>query len=747
MTMRRSYSFNALLCLLVILLAYQPALSDFKTIKVGNFRAMVLDTGDEGEGSWGWGMSPYYFDGFSELGMFSSKATFLGCKNWTDTLGIKHDYWVSGHGQWETDRDRVVIPLRDALDVSIYMYRRYQSPTIEVDGLRLDDPFPFGESEAVNPNIPGTADIMLESWFTTNMGITVHQRVFAFSQKYHDDYQIFEWTFKNTGNVNANPVAELSDTLHNVYFFRQIRPFEEPKGWMSSYGEMPGDSLRIIYGYPARLAETEWDTFGDVDPDETGYINHPFFMGEAILHADKSLIDRNDDENQPVTTGYYDCDFDYVVWHSENLDAVAKEELYLIMQDGFSWFHEEEEDIVGAKPGHHAVRYDERGYMYPSDSDWYGWTLSGFYGIGPYTLAPNDSFTVVWAQVAGMISPEVAYDVGTAWKAGTAEPPPGMAIGDDNLPPQYQDFPELYDEDENNWAKDCWVMTGKDSLFANARAAQWAWDNSLNVPMPPPAPSIKVTSLTDRIRIEWGADIGPSYSEDAADFAGYRVYRAEGSWYTHVPEEATDLVGEWEMIFECGAGTANALTRSYDDDNSTPVGGPVRGRHYYYYVTAFDDGTENTGGVWGHAGESLESGRYLNMTNAPASLKREAGRSLKDIVVVPNPFNISAAELQFGAEDPLNQIMFYGLPFACTIKIYTESGDLVKTIDHYGSGDEPWGVLQLPASHMTTNTGQRVVSGLYIAYIEVTEDYDDPETDQRLYSKGDNTIVKFLIVR
>ena len=34
-----------------------------------------------------------------------------------------------------------------------------------------------------------------------------------------------------------------------------------------------------------------------------------------------------------------------------------------------------------------------------------------------------------------------------------------------NLPPPWKKFPELYENDENNWAKDCWIATGKDSLF------------------------------------------------------------------------------------------------------------------------------------------------------------------------------------------------------------------------------------------------------------------------------------------
>jgi hypothetical protein len=67
------------------------------------------------------------------------------------------------------------------------------------------------------------------------------------------------------------------------------------------------------------------------------------------------------------------------------------------------------------------------------------------------------------------------------------------------------------------------------------------------------------------------------------------------------------------------------------------------------------------------------------------------------------------------------------------IKIYTETGDLIKTINHVnGSGDERW--------DSKTSSGQIVVSGLYIAYFEVTEDGSG-------FKKGDNIFRKFIIIR
>ena len=103
---------------------------------------------------------------------------------------------------------------------------------------------------------------------------------------------------------------------------------------------------------------------------------------------------------------------------------------------------------------------------------------------------------------------------------------------------------------------------------------------------------------------------------------------------------------------------------------------------------------------------------------------------LDSVIVVPNPFNITAMELQYiGAP---SKIMFLNLPPVCTIRIFSESGDLIKTIEHTNmSGDEAWGVL--PSEHMASVSGQRVVSGVYIAYFETPD--------------GENTFVKFAVVK
>jgi len=84
--------------------------------------------------------------------------------------------------------------------------------------------------------------------------------------------------------------------------------------------------------------------------------------------------------------------------------------------------------------------------------------------------------------------------------------------------------------------------------------------------------------------------------------------------------------------------------------------------------------------------------------------------------------------------------MFYNIPGQCTIRIYTERGDLINTIHHTsGTGDQSW--------KLVTSSRQIVVSGLYIAYIEVSEDIYDNSTGELVWKKGEHTTRKILVVR
>jgi len=103
-----------------------------------------------------------------------------------------------------------------------------------------------------------------------------------------------------------------------------------------------------------------------------------------------------------------------------------------------------------------------------------------------------------------------------------------------------------------------------------------------------------------------------------------------------------------------------------------------------------------------------------------------SGKTWLDLVrVVPNPYDIRARSFQFGDKSQYDRIAFYGLPGACTMKIFTERGDLIWEKDHSGKGDELWDSM--------TSSGQIIASGIYILYVETPE--------------GESVYRKFVVIR
>jgi len=101
---------------------------------------------------------------------------------------------------------------------------------------------------------------------------------------------------------------------------------------------------------------------------------------------------------------------------------------------------------------------------------------------------------------------------------------------------------------------------------------------------------------------------------------------------------------------------------------------------------------------------------------------------MNQIRVVPNPYIINSDEsVRFPGTIDEDKIAFYNIPGECTIRIYTELGELIYTIEHTnGSGDAYW--------NSVTSSSQFVVSGIYIAVVTNNQN-------------GENHIAKFAIIR
>ena len=236
-------------------------------------------------------------------------------------------------------------------------------------------------------------------------------------------------------------------------------------------------------------------------------------------------------------------------------------------------------------------------------------------------------------------------------------------------------------------------LGSRDSVY---NTLQTAYDNvnnthghgRFNVPdAPRPPANFWVAAEGATVKITWSDESreDPDFDTKEKDFAGYRVYKAIG---------ARDSV--YHEIYD---GTGNEVI-------DTDV---AQGYQYFYYVVAYDDGTQN----WEDPGVSLESSKYHTWTGwaptgvSPLTPGITAEGDLDNIRVVPNPY--SAAGFTFPGEP--DKILFTGLPAQCTITIYTTNGDYVHKIEHTdGSNNEPW--------DLRTEFNQYIVSDVYIYTVE-----------------------------
>jgi len=633
--------------------------------------------------------------------MQAAKGLWIGASNYSDPLagGKVFNKKVVHAGPRAIDEASEFMPQK------FEMVGKFDHPTVVVDGILGSHTAYEDKVDRVDPTLK--ADRMLDNVVNTSLGITVHRKIYAYSNRYHDNYFIYEYVFKNTGIYDADG-SDHGMTLNDVIFFFQFRYAVSKHLGAYGYYYAPqsatwghntvndilhpnyGDDLRGIYAWHGLHSGYEGDNIGGPNIGSTsisadGFLGGAQFPGTVTLHADTGPNDPSDDTSQPFSAPFFSSDAGITQPNDQFNDASMIAE-YSVMNEGLPG--SPHADLVGDQ---NADEYAPPGETNPGG-------FSQGIGYGPYTMAPDDSIRIVLAEGANGLSWEKRHEVGNKWYAKKT---PYI-------------LPDGSETSDRNKYKDTWVFTGKDSIKKTFKRAIDTWNNDLTIdPTPPPPNTFAVTSGGDRITLEWANN-----AESYPNFGGYRIYRS-----VHTADTT------FEKIYECGDGTNNPVVNRYEDKAAR------RGFDYYYYITTFDDGTVNTI----KPGERIESSLFWARSYEPAYLRRQPGSRLEDIRIVPNPYNINARSLQFGQSGP-DRLMFYNLPPKCDIQIYTERGDLIQTIHHTdGSGDEPW--------NSVTSSRQVVVSGIYIAYIKVTEDHYDPETGQLLFRKGDATTKKFIIIR
>lgn len=599
---------------------------------------------------------------------------------------------------------------------------KFEPPAVTVEGLESFEYFP--DNDVVDPNLP--ADRMILARDNTLLGITLTKRVYAFAQEAHDNYHIQEFVLTNTGNVDEDDEIELEQSIEGVYLHFQRRyTLDDGIGRVAQPGpewganvmnDIVGDGmedydvdLRAQYtwlgnytnsdgmddlGAPKWTDNQSWSQPGDA----MGRLTAPHFIGTATLHADQSAADRSDDPNQPSTTGHLDADDPLVPTSVNAFDISQMRPEYELLASGHMY-------------PHHADLVDLDGDFLTPDGEPMmgragGWT--SMWSYGPYNLEYGDSVRIVIAEGVDGLSMEESSIIGNAfWELAGGE----RSAANTEL----ATTPNITYRDVT-MGKNQWWWSGRDSLFQTFENAVEAYQgsdmlSSYPIPEPPrPPASFAVTSGVGNIDLSWTTYDGANPSN------GFEIYRSENY-----------IEGLWQNNFnyECIAGCEGTPELGPEARNfaDTAVN---RGINYFYYIQAVGDvNNDPTAGT--PTGGPLKSNRYWTQTYDPAALKRAPGETTSSFRVVPNPFNVASdADVRWPGPRE-ERIGFLDIPGNCTIRIYTERGDLVRTIEHDdGSGDEFWDV--------TTEAQQLVVSGLYIVVV------DDHDT-------GERVMKKFVIIR
>ena len=644
---------------------------------------------------------------------------FVGVKNFTDA----EKTWihrVTHVGPRSTGFGEV-------FEQEFELVSRYEDPEVQVDGLKSF--LRAAVVDRVDPTIE--ADRIIRCVTNNLMGIKMEQTIYAFEQAYHDNYHVTETVFTNTGNVDDDPDFEFPDqTLEGVIiWYHQRQSICEDMSYYPGHKwetvhKVTGDGmeadLTIVHGDTIDFRATyTWkgntpggftdykdyviDPLGGPMPiprggvrryergyfqwaDSSGRLSTPHFEGIVTLSA--AGPDGVDDVTQPRVTGYYDNDHPTISANSAwNVPKMA-EEYAMMMGETFGV----DNPITGEPTGHifpdFSMVIDADGNLLTADGDPMpvGGGIGTWFAYGPYELGPGKAITLWTVEAASGLSREAAIEVGRTFKEA-----------------------EFVDETLITYhgatmTKNEWFFTGEDSLLLTFTRAKANKESGWAIPEPPRPPTLfKVTSGVDAIELEW------EVSSEGPTVTGFEVYRTKNEW-------AGDAIVDfkYDLIAELGP-----TVTSYTDDDPDLT----RGIGYFYHILSVGDAADNDGSVMTPPG-ALKSARFYTQTYDPAILKRPPGEAA-DFVIVPNPYNL-AADPEVRWPDMQDKIAFLDIPGECTIKIYTELGELIRTLDHTdGSGDEYW--------NLTTSSNQVVVSGIYIVVLEDTE--------------GDKAIKKLAIIR
>ncbi|HEX2963732.1 MAG TPA: hypothetical protein VHO43_18185 [Ignavibacteriales bacterium] len=551
--------------------------------------------------------------------------------------------------------------------------------------------------------------------FNTATGITVTQRSMAWSYPGYHDFIIYDYTFKNTGQMvvsSVNKTFNVPQTLkevwivfhsginvstkgminfhHNSDFLSSAAPaggfgWHPGNGYFNYYNvenDNPNDGKGLLYysrHYNGGREPAPWDKYGlktnwqnllskdpGVWPPE---LQDPSAFGFEFLYRTPPPGAQSQDP--------FDADPTYFNIYSDEGDKFAGKTVDF--------------ESFGLGPFSVKELYDfARHNKRPANNgNLYCWYTSSF---GPYNLAVGDSVRIILAEVAGVM-----------------------------------DLKEVMMGDPKHYFPDSTIAAIRRNALAARNAVKWGFGATVqginlaaDVPEAPPAPNCSAANAskgldTAEIAVQWDKlaetskitdGSGGIFYDGSTDLSGYRIYRG------------TDKRGIWDLVVDIPRAEMQNYWRAdlnkyeYLDKNLQ------FGFESYYYVQAYNNKPRSWTSANGTKVNNLPELASDDYNRTPLVGAKPGPVDVSkgwDVFAAPNPFIAGDRDHSFGYPTEM-KIEFRNLPEKAVIKIFSLSGDLIKTIQH---GPDANGNLAGSASwDQRSEAGLLVAPGLYIYVVQ-----------------------------
>ncbi len=478
----------------------------------------------------------------------------------------------------------------------------------------LDVPY---QIDVIDPDLP--ADLTMDTYTWTRMGVSNSRRVYAFADRRNDDYMFWHWSLINDGlwsRMGVNRVdccGAVHDTVDAVMMSLM---FQWGRGGAGagrtlSGSEATNDDIWRYYGIDYDGARTEdmrlvyvidgdqdpavydaphgkQNDIGDPDP-VNGHLLSAKTGGWQILHYDTSPSDRRDDPAQPRTMGWQE--YGKVIRTGTPSVEVgqgheAKYNQMLVGYQGpnqYYWGPAMTTEGRGTHPkaaSHFASwikasndpaasmcwPYVPGPCVVPEVTD-----IEQQAGFGPDDLAPYETLNGIHVMAVKGLDEPYAAQVGRRWLAGEIDDAEKDNLVHSTIDSLFQTMRQakaVYESAQfANGVGGLRYASTRAEFEEALRAAVGAGILALS----PPAPAtFDVLSRPGGVSLAWTLN-----TTTGSDIAGWRLYRAMGS---------TKGDSTFALIAELSPGAASWLDE-----------GVVPGFSYYYYLTTFDiDGNEST---------------------------------------------------------------------------------------------------------------------------------------------------------